>query len=312
MKLKEPRFFVFYGPTGVGKTDVALQFANAIPSEIVNMDMGQCYTPLTIGTAKPLWQAMQTPHHLFDILHEPYSMTVVEYRERCLAELRAIWSRGNLPILVGGSGFYLHALLFPVSVHQAIVDSSIAHVNHNSLWNQLNSIDPDRAAAIHPNDSYRLERALNIWYSTGKKPSTYLPHYQPPAPYTVHCLLRNRNELYDRINKRVLCMIQDGWIEEAQSLLGTGWESFLYEKKIIGYPALLDYITHRQNLQTTIAFIQQKTRNYAKRQISFWNKLEKDLRATESNIDIAGINLTLLDVDLYIKQLLKKVNTWFS
>lgn len=322
MKIKENRFLVLYGPTGVGKTDVALKLAQNIPAEIINMDMGQCYTPLSIGTAKPNWRSMETPHHLFDSIDEPRNITVVEYRTACLETMEQIWARGKLPILVGGSGFYLQSLFFPPLQDHIQID--VAHaINDEYLWQKLNAIDPERARKIHPHDTYRLQRAISIWLATGRKPSEYAPLYNPPATHIVHCLSRDRHELYERIDSRVHIMLQDGWIDEVKKLLGTPWEDFLRTKKIIGYSDILDYLKGDQSdesLQAMIHAIQQKTRNYAKRQMTFWRKLEKDLAHGQKvykkngtlSSEVAPISLTLLGVDLYIKQLLKKVDTWFA
>lgn len=324
MKLKEHTFLVIYGPTGVGKTDVALALAERIPAEIINMDMGQCYTPLSIGTAKPDWRSMKTPHHLFDYINEPRNMTVVEYRQTCLKIMQEIWSRGKLPILVGGSGFYLQSIFFPPTREVDIV--SIAEEKHDqaNLWDELNAVDPDRAKMIHRNDTYRLKRAMAIWHATGNKPSDYMPAYNPPAAaYDVYCLTRERDELYERIDARVNIMMREGWIEETKKLLGTSWESFLHTKKIIGYADILEYISGDQNEEKKkimIHAIQQKTRNYAKRQMTFWRKIEKSLvreqhmyaKNNQHVPEVVAINLTLLGVDLYIKQLLKRIDTWFA
>lgn len=322
MKLRENRFLILYGPTGVGKTDVAIELAEQIPAEIINMDMGQMYTPLTIGTAKPDWRSMKAPHHLFDIVGEPRNITVVQYRAACLNVMREIWARGNMPILVGGSGFYLQSLFFP-PVQEESLKKIEQSLDATALWDTLNAIDPQRASMIHPNDTYRLQRAISIWHSTGKKPSDYAPIYNPLAPYDVYCLTRERHELYERIDARVHIMMNEGWIEETKGLLGTPWEDFLRSKKIIGYADILEYLSSDlspEMMKAMIHSIQQKTRNYAKRQMTFWRKLEKDLMREQSlheknglqSSEIAAINLTLLDVDLYIKQLLKKVDIWFA
>src|SRR5204862_4915580 len=110
--IKQSFIVIIYGPTGVGKTDVALTLAHHFPSEIINMDVGQFYVPLSIGTAKPDWKKESTPHHLFDIIDSQSNYTVTEYRNKVQTTIKDIINRGNLPILVGGSGFYLHTLLF--------------------------------------------------------------------------------------------------------------------------------------------------------------------------------------------------------
>jgi tRNA dimethylallyltransferase len=186
----------------------------------------------------------------------------------------------------------------------------------------LQVVDPERAQQIHPNDYYRLNRALAIWRTTGKKPSDMAPVYDPACPYVIHCLSRDRAELYSRIDVRVNEMMHMGWVNEVKHLTGTAWEDFLRTKKIIGYIDILDYLQGDQStesLHRTICAIQQKTRQYAKRQMTFWRKLQKDLLVAQNNkllsatveSEVAEVNLTLLSVDLYIKQLLKKISSWF-
>ena len=157
---------IIYGPTGVGKTDMALAIAASVPAEIINMDMGQFYTPLSIGTAKPDWQNNSVPHHLFDIVDTPINYTVSEYRTLLYKTVEEVTQRGNLPILVGGSGFYLHSLLFPPQVAIPDVDIAALYSAGTDLWSTLYAIDPKRALSIDKADEYRIKRALSIWHST--------------------------------------------------------------------------------------------------------------------------------------------------
>ncbi len=316
---RDRQLLIIFGPTGVGKTDFALKVADSVPSEIVNMDMGQLYTPLSIGTAKPDWRNQKVPHHLFDCVDEPRNFSVTEYRARVLPLLDEIWQRGNLPILVGGSGFYLKSLFFPLQAESADEHESFSHKTTFELWEDLYTVDPDRAQKIHKNDAYRIKRALMIWYATGKKPSQHVTTYEPLSDnFQLLFLTRNRTELYERIDERVKQMMQQGWLQEVQALAHTDWEIFLRTKKLIGYNELLDYCAHGDNsasrLDEVVTDIQQRTRHYAKRQGTFWRMLEKELKhaveaANQHNgqVIIEQINLTLLDVDLYLKQLLLTV-----
>src|ERR1700761_5446918 len=215
-KTNRPFFLVIYGPTGVGKTDLALEIAQHIPAEIINMDVGQFYTPLTIGTAKPDWQHSPTKHHFFDIIDNPINYTVNEYRELAYKIAFDIMSRGKLPIFVGGSGFYLYSLLFynpiqRISFHEDPIERIEEETSKNgsniNLWQHLYTIDPIRAAQIHTADTYRIKRALDIWYTTGNIPSSYEPEYHPEADYLILFVERDRQELKKRINDRVLAMI---------------------------------------------------------------------------------------------------------
>ena len=235
---------ILFGPTAVGKTQFADLLAAHLPAEIVNADMGQLYTPLTIGTAKPDWRKSTVPQHLFDIVNEPRLVTVAEYRDRMMVILDAIWARKNIPILVGGSGFYLQSLFFPP---EATSDTSPAQEKvaqekfapEPDRWRQLYEIDPQRALRIHPHDMYRINRALLIFFTTGKKPSAQEPRYQPLASYCFVLLKRDRKELYERIDIRTRAMLQEGWIQETQRLMGTEWQEFLINKKIIGYDDII-------------------------------------------------------------------------
>lgn len=315
---------IIFGPTAAGKTDFALTLAQHMRSEIVNMDVGQFYEPLSIGTAKPDWRSMPVAHHLFDIVNQPQNITVVQYRDLVISTINDIWQRSNVPILVGGSGFYLKSLLFPPLLCQATDSSFSLNPEHSpeQLWHMLNEIDPTRAAKIHKNDVYRIKRALEIWHKTGKKPSEQQPAYDPVSPFILVHVTRERDDLYERINTRVHEMIKAGWPEEVAALEGTEWERFLKTKKIIGYDDLQAYLDGERTsdqLHNTINIIQQKTRNYAKRQEAFWSMLEKKLRSY--NVDgshlsscqqILSFNLTLSGINLYIEQLLKITSGCFG
>jgi tRNA dimethylallyltransferase len=298
-------FLALYGPTAVGKTDLSDQLAAELPIEIINMDVGQLYTPLTIGTAKPDWQKATVPHHMFDILDEPRDYTVTEYRAAVVPLLEGVWARGRIPVFVGGSGFYLKSLLFPPEELE-VVNKTTSEGN----WHTLHAIDPVRAAAIHPNDTYRIQRALSIWQQTGTIPSDHKPCYSPIAPGIILDLGRNRTELYNRINIRTHEMITQGWIDETKDLLETPWQSFLYKKKLIGYTDIMNYLIGDVPLNDTIEVIQQKTRNYAKRQMTFSRMLKREINKADNAVnplEIASIDLTLSESGLYIKKLIYKL-----
>jgi tRNA dimethylallyltransferase len=300
---------LIYGPTGVGKSAFALALGKFLPIEIINADMGQLYTPLTIGTAKPLWQQEPIPHHLYDIIDEPRDYSVMAYRDAVLVAMQGVWQRGNIPVLVGGSGFYLHALLFPPLVGNSIKED--IHEEEVS-WELLAQVDPERARALHPNDTYRIARALAIWRATGTKPSQFQRNYDPPASFLLINIEREREELYSLVNDRTQTMIDAGWIDECRQLAGTPWEAFVRRKKLIGYNELFDYGARQCSLDDTITLIQQKTRQYAKRQQTFWKMLERQvITASEQNplptAMVRKVNLTLIDPPLYINQLIKDV-----
>jgi len=343
-KLRQKFVILVFGPTGVGKSGFAEKLASTINSQIVNCDIGQFYTPFGIGTAKPAnWKTSKIKQHLFDIIDEPRDFSAHEYRTLLLQTIENIWQQESIPILVGGSGFYLKSLFFPPvsnandessSLISASVDIPAAarkelwrarqEDSGSSLWDMLYKIDPERAKKIDKNDTYRIQRALDIWAKTGKKPSEFKPVFNFPSNFLFVFLHRDRTALYERINKRTYQMIQEGWIDEVECLLGTKWEQFFKEKKLIGYDTIVEYLRgdkSPERLEETIKTIQQKTRNYAKRQITFWKSFEKQLKkAMENNMGnnrkvksrIENIKLTLSGPDLYIEKLLDYLKDLFE
>lgn len=314
--MQQPFMLVIYGPTGVGKTDFALDLAQHIPAEIINMDMGQFYTPLSIGTAKPDWQHSTIPHHLFDIINEPQNFTVAEYRQLLYKTVNEVIARGNLPILVGGSGFYLHSLLFSPGVTIEDVDISDLYPAETNLWEKLYAIDPKRALSIDKNDHYRIQRALAIWHATGKLPSSYSSSYDPQADYMIIFVERDRQELKERINARVLEMFKCGWIEETENLIGTAWQEFIQRKNLIGYNEIFDFLLSKQtknDFSLMVELISAQTRQYAKRQFTFWRKLEREIKKEKQYNGtyigcLEAVNITNTDIHMYISEVVKKLS----
>jgi tRNA dimethylallyltransferase len=312
---KKPLILIIYGPTGVGKTEVSLSFAKHLPAEIINMDVGQFYTPLSIGSAKPDWRNNPISHHLFDILDEPRDCTVQEYRDLLKQTVKDVISRGNLPILVGGSGFYLRSMLFPPRVQTDKVDIAHFYKSDASFWHELHAIDPQRAAQIDPADTDRIKLALEIWHETGKLPSSFVPEYDPIVDFILLFLERDRDQLNVRINDRVVQMMNDGWLEETEQLLGTPWESFIRRKKIIGYNEIIDFLRgerSEKDYTSMIDIIRNKTRQYAKRQFTFWRKLRREIEQASVSCKnavnvIETANLTNGDIHLYISKLLPRL-----
>lgn len=290
---------IISGPTGVGKSDLALSIAERINGDIINIDVGQLYTPCTIGTAKPDWQNSPIKHYLFDYADTPRDITVVEYREAADNVIRLIQAKGHKPCFVGGSGFYISSLFFPPQ--QVITEVEPEQIDYEVSWNELERIDPQRARVIKPTDIYRIGRALALYYSTGQLPSSRKPIYAPLREHAVIILLtRDRADLYQRINERVEIMFQHGWVEEVRSLVGTAWQPFLMKKKLIGYDDIFRALAHNTisgdalvHLKQVIA---QKTRHYAKRQETFWRMLKKNLHAASpTSLHVHEINLSDAD-----------------
>lgn len=304
----EKLFVLIMGPTGVGKTDIALALAQRLPHciEIINADVGQFYEPLTIGTAKPLLEHPVVPHHLFNVIERPEHFTVMEFRKVALERLQEIWSKKKIPVVVGGSGFYSKALFFPPCQLESKKQVELEAKSTAQLWQELKEVDSVRAQEIHPHDRYRIQRALEIWYTFGIKPSLCKPLFDPPGNALVYFITRERDELYRRINERTKMMLLSGWIEEVEHL-SSGWWDFLLHKKLLGYPEIISYCRKELSRAQVEESIAQKTRAYAKRQITFWRSLEQELKKYDPCgtfvKDIREINLTFLSADLYIEEL---------
>ncbi len=306
-----------YGPTAVGKTDFAEKLAARLPAEIVNADLGQFYTPLSIGTAKPDWRKSPIRQHLFDILNEPHMMSVAHYRDYATGTLNDIWARNALPLVVGGSGFYIKSLFFPPTVGPVTSNAASGYAPEKDRWHQLYAIDPERALRINAHDIYRINRALDIFYATGKKPSEYLPQYQSLGSFCFVYLTRDRDDLCARINERTEHMLRNGWIPEVERLRATAWEPFLKKKKLIGYDDILSYLESNKaeaDWNNLIQHIAAKTRHYAKRQTTLGNQLYDQLEkiafeTADTRSTCLRFNLTCADLELYINQLLERVKS---
>lgn len=290
---------ILTGPTGVGKSALAEQLALQHHGAIINADMGQMYIPLSIGTAKPEWHNSVVPHFLFDIIDTPRYFSVAQYRTLLFDTIEHVTKKGLLPIVVGGSLFYLKSLFFPPQSPSS--GNELEHVS----WSELHRVDPLRAQAIHKNDTYRIARAYSIWRDSQKKPSGFVPHFDMPFQVSLCFVSRCRAQLYNRIDQRVVSMVNSGWIDEVRSLMGTAWEPFLKTKKIIGYPEILAYCSDTLTKKKAIELIQQKTRRYAKRQHTFWRSFGRQLSPYRKRVVVSELTLTHDNLDLYIEQLVK-------
>lgn len=308
------------GPTATGKSDFATQLAEHNNIEIINADIGSFYTHLTIGTAKPDWQSSSIPHHFFDVIDDTVSWTAPQFREKLELLIQEIWSRGNIPAIVGGSAFYIQAFFYKnhtLAMPTAELIESLEEQSATHLWEQLHVIDPLRAAKIDPNDHYRLVRALAIWHTQGQKPSDFEQQFVPIAPFYFITLTRDRDQLYDMINQRVQLMMDAGWLQEVRSLLDDGpWTEFLLKKKMIGYDLLAQYLLgyqSEQSLEEIVTLIAQRTRNYAKRQITFLTKLQKSVKdsmVTYNNCSgkVIEFNLSNMNVPVVVEQVEKEID----
>lgn len=276
---------IVIGPTASGKTDFSYKLAETINGEIINADLGQFYVPLTVGTAKPDWQSHHIKAHLFDNINTPEDFTVHDYAKQVKKIIAEIIRRGKTPIIVGGSLFYVKSLLFPTlplvlnKENNNVASVPIQDIAHDQLWQELYDIDPLRAGNIHPNDIYRLQRALHIWNTTKTLPSLYNPQFNPDFSFLLIALNPEKSVLTERICSRTQIMLDQGWIEEAKQLIDTSWEAFINKKGMIGYQEIFEWLRNQNQaeLGEVIKKIQTNTLQYAKRQITFMKSFLKQI-----------------------------------
>ncbi len=276
-----PEIVLISGPTAVGKSAVALEVAQECDAEIVNGDSLQVYRYLDIGTAKPdLEERSLVPHHLFDILDPDQPFNATDFQIRADAVIADICSRRCLPLVVGGTGLYLRALLFGLCEMPDIdagirveLEGRLSREGSEALHAELNRHDAPMAARLAPRDKTRVLRALETVLSTGKSLAYFQEQHRflNPRYRFLHVFLDlEREQLYQRINERVEVMLEKGFVDEVKDLLEKGFSSELKPLKSIGYRQIIDYLQGHLSLDQAIADTKQATRRYAKRQLTWF------------------------------------------
>jgi tRNA dimethylallyltransferase len=284
---ERPSIIIIAGPTGVGKTDMAIALAEPLGAEIISADAMQVYRHMDIGTAKPSQeQQARVRHHLIDVVDpdEPFSAAL--YKTMADAAVQDLYQRGHPAFVVGGTGLYIKALtrgLFPSQGESGDVRQrlrkEVETLGLEALYERLQEVDPPSADRIHPNDTYRIIRALEVHQISGKPMS----HHQKVHGFRdVHYrilaigLTLDRNILYDRINKRVDLMLASGLLEEVRWLLDQGYPSTLKPMRSIGYRHMGDFLEGRVTWEETVRLFKRDTRRYAKRQVT-WFKADPEM-----------------------------------
>ena len=299
---------ILVGPTAVGKTAVSIPLAQKLNAEIISADSRQIYKYMDIGTAKPSGDELKgVPHHLIDVLELEESYTAGQFAEDAKQIIGEILSRKKIPLIVGGSGFYIKALVEGIfdtpsrddNLREALQEEA-EEKGSDILYKRLQEIDPEYAETMHPNNIKRIIRALEIYEVTGEPPSEHFDeeHEGLPYPYTFIGLKRLRQTLYDRINRRVKQMIEDGLVEEVQSILGMGYTGEENALQTVGYQEILDFLADKITLETAIREIQKNTRRYAKRQMTWFRNQHDvtwfDLEEYNSQDEIVAVVLDYL------------------
>lgn len=285
--MKRP-LVILTGPTAVGKTSLSLSLAKELDGEIVSADSMQVYRYMDIGTAKIREEERQgIPHHLIDVLDPWEDFNVVRFQKMAREALEEIWERGHIPIVTGGTGFYIQALLYDIHFTENNEDSSLRKDLENyarengaeALHSRLVEVDEKAASQIHFNNVKRVIRALEFYYQTGKKISEHNEEERKrTSPYDFKYFVLNdeREHLYARINQRVDLMMEEGLVEEVQKLKEMGCDSTMVSMQGLGYKEILSYLEGECTLDEAVYKIKRDTRHFAKRQIT-WFKRERDV-----------------------------------
>lgn len=273
---------VICGPTASGKTALAVACAEAFGGEVVSCDALLVYRGLNIGTAKPTREEMRgVPHHMIDIADPRSSFSVHDFEERAIPVVEDILARGKMPVLCGGTGFYMNAILFCSGFGLAAGDAAVrakyeaiaAEKGKAYLHSLLAACDRESAEKLHPNDIRRVIRALEIFELTGRKKSAQADPKTPRYPYEAFCIDWQREILYERIAARVQEMFSEGLVDEVKGLLAAGVPEDAQCMQAIGYKEVVEILKNDGLHSTMSDIIIKNTRNYAKRQLTFFKKL---------------------------------------
>ena len=279
--------WVLTGPTASGKTALSIRLAKAYDCEIVCMDSMQIYRRMNIGTAKPTYEEMAgIPHHMLDVAEPDESFSVARYQEMAEECIADIHTRGKRALLVGGTGLYLRALRQPMAMGDVSGDEAIRSEleaiaaeegGKQKLHDMLRNVDPVTAERLHLNDVRRVVRALEVYRLTGT-PFSGQPQMQTKSrfDYRVASLTMDRALMYERIERRVDIMIQQGLIDEVRGLLASGVPADCQAMKAIGYKEIIPFLRGEASWEETDYLLKLNTRHYAKRQLT-WMRREDDV-----------------------------------
>lgn len=275
------KLLVICGATASGKTSLAVECAKRLNGEVISCDALLVYRGLNIGTAKPTREEMGgIEHHLIDVADPTDGFTVHDFERLALDAVADISARGKVPVLCGGTGFYLNAVLFKSGFGNAAADEGVrakynaiaAEKGKEYLHGLLQEVDAESAAILHPNDLKRVVRALEIYELTGKKKSDQQDGRVPRFPYEAFAFDYPREVLYERIDRRAAQMFEEGLVEEVRGLLASVPENAQC-MQAIGYKEVVEGLKNGDNQSTMCDIVQKNTRNYAKRQLTFFKKL---------------------------------------
>lgn len=281
----KPKVIVICGPTASGKTSLSIELAKRIKGEIISCDSMQIYKDMTIGTAKPTVEEMDgIPHHLIDFVLPSERYSVADFKKAATQKIEEILSRNKIPIIVGGTGLYVDALVYNIEYleletdlkYRQELENLIEQKGLEELYEKAKQIDEQAMQSISKNDKKRIMRVLEIYHQTGKTKTQLEAESRltpPPYDYIVFAITMDREKLYERINRRVDIMIEQGLIEEVQSLVNK-YKEFPTAMQGLGYKEVLEYLNGDTTKEEMIEKIKMETRRYAKRQLTWFRRYE--------------------------------------
>ena len=280
-----PKILVITGPTASGKTWLAVELAKRYDGEVVSADSMQIYRRMDIGTAKPTFAEMQgVPHHMIDVADPEEDFSVARYVDMASAAVEVVLSRGRLPILAGGTGLYIDSLLSGrtfaafdgTSPLRAELEERFRTQGGQALLDELAQADPESAARLHPNDAKRIVRALEVWLSTGKTITQHNAETRALPPryraLTLNLDFKRREDMWERIDRRVDRMMADGLVEEVRALLDSGVPERCTAMQAIGYKELAAAFRTGGDMDAAAATVKLRSRQYAKRQRTWFRR----------------------------------------
>ena len=321
MSANTPTLFVLVGPTAVGKTEVAIHLAEQLGAEIISADSMLVYRGMDIGTAKPTREERRrVPHHMIDVVEPEEEYSVARYANEASARIAEVVSRGKLPMVVGGTGLYVQAVVDGIPLPPAPPDhdfrAAMRDVAKNfgaeELHRRLQAVDPVSAARLHPRDVKRVIRALEIHHVTGNPASSFRSS-GGPASYldqssrhrynaVVLGLRREREELYRRIEERADRMLAQGFLDEVERLVQRGCHRGMTSMQGLGYRHLIGYLLGETDLETAVSQWKRDTRRFAKRQLTWFGQDKRIQWITITDKPMSDLLREIMDIaDSYLQ-----------
>lgn len=288
MNGQKQRLIIVTGPTAVGKTALSVALAKRLCGEIISADSMQVYRHMDIGSAKITPEEMEgIPHYLIDVLEPDQEFNVVVFQELAKQAAAEIYSRGHIPIVAGGTGFYIQALVYDIDFTENDEDTAFRRTleeqakreGAEALYERLRAVDPESCESIHAHNIKRVIRAIEFYEKTGKKISEHnREQRQNDSPYNFAYFVLNddRERIYERINVRVDLMMAQGLVEEVRALRESGCRKEMVSMQGIGYKELLSYLEGETSMEEAVYLIKRDTRHFAKRQLT-WFRREKEV-----------------------------------